>query len=80
LFRPPLPAEVAVMQGRPERVKARGVQGVVEVYAGPWRTSGDWVTVEPWSFDEWDVALREGGVYRLRCDSGKTWFVEGNYD
>jgi protein ImuB len=80
LFRPPLPAEVAVLQGRPERVKARGVQGEVEVFAGPWRTSGDWVTVEPWSFDEWDVALREGGVYRLRCADGKAWFVEGNYD
>jgi protein ImuB len=80
LFRPPLPAFVSLAGGHPERVRARGIQGDVAAYAGPWRTSGDWITSEPWSDDEWDVALAAGGVYRLRCCAAQEWFVDGNYD
>ena len=80
IYRPPLPAKVLALEGRPQRVNARGVSGSVAVYAGPWRTSGDWMTPQPWSYDEWDVALENGGVYRLRRQPPNEWFVEGNYD
>jgi protein ImuB len=60
-------------------VAARGIRGRVIDLAGPWRTSGDWWTVDPWSRDEWDVALSDGALYRLYC-CPVGWFVEGSYD
>ena len=36
--------------------------------AGPWRTSGDWWTADPWERDEWDVALSDGALYRIYCE------------
>jgi protein ImuB len=44
-FRIPIPARVSLAEGRPVRVMndRRGLPGgVVDVAAGPWRTSGDW--------------------------------------
>jgi protein ImuB len=80
IYRPPLPAIVAAPNGHPERVNANGVNGPVCAYAGPWRTSGDWITQQPWACDEWDIALQAGGVYRLRHNATNEWFVDGNYD
>ena len=78
-FRPPRTARVALAAGQPSFVTAEGVRGKVLEYAGPWRTSGDWWTREPWSRDEWDIALSDGALYRLYCDP-QGWFVEGWYD
>ena len=81
LFRPPLRAEVASPDGRPARVRARGVRGRVLESAGPWRTSGDWWIEDAWSRDEWDVALSDGALYLLCRDRRDgSWFVEGTYD
>jgi protein ImuB len=80
LFRPPLPAEVAVSQGAPQSVRARGIRGDVVEYAGPWRTSGDWWRSDAWSRDEWDVALSTGALYRVFREIPDRWFVGGNYD
>jgi protein ImuB len=79
LFRPPRAARVALASGQPEFVAADGVRGKVIELAGPWRTSGDWWTIDPWSRDEWDVALSDGALYRVYCDP-RGWFVEGSYD
>ncbi len=71
--------------------------GRVTACAGPWRTSGCWWMGDgrnekretrnetrgavPWDRDEWDVALSDGGVYRLFRDrEADGWFVEGTYD
>jgi hypothetical protein len=49
--------------------------------AGPWRTEGDWWLAGAWARDEWDVALNDGGVYRLCRDaSGARWYLDGSYD
>jgi protein ImuB len=65
-------------------------------WGGPWRTSGEWWDVASaaraseldrlrgragWDRDEWEVALVDGGVYRVFEDreSGR-WFVEGIVD
>jgi len=65
--------------------------GRVQAAAGPWRTSGEWwktpaapanaqPTAPPrragWNRDEWDVALSDGGLYRIfeDRDTGR-WFV-----
>ena len=79
VFRPPRAARVTVEDGQPSHVLAEGVRGRILSLAGPWRTSGDWWTAEPWSRDEWDVALSDGALYRICC-SPRGWFVEGSYD
>ena len=79
LFRPPRPARVSLAEGHPSFIAAQAIRGKVMELAGPWRTSGDWWTSDPWSRDEWDIALSDGVLYRLYC-SPAGWFVEGSYD
>ena len=92
-FRIPLAARVAVDDGRPVRVSAGSGVGscAVEACAGPWRTSGHWwealsavdrqASAGRWSHDDWDVALRGGGVYRIYRDRMRGgWFVTGMMD
>ncbi len=79
VFRPPRPARVAIDSGGPSFIAADGVRGRVLELAGPWRTSGDWWTSDPWERDEWDISLTDGALYRLYC-SPQGWFVEGSYD
>ena len=79
LFRPPRAARVALASGHPSFVTAGAIRGKILDLAGPWRTSGDWWTADPWLRDEWDIALADGALYRLYCDP-KGWFVEGSYD
>ncbi len=79
VFRPPLSARVSLASGQPGFVAAGAIRGKVLELAGPWRTSGDWWTSDPWLRDEWDIALSDGALYRLYC-SPRGWFVEGSYD
>ena len=79
IFRPRRVAQVALTSGQPSFVQADGVRGKVLDLAGPWRTSGDWWTLEPWQRDEWDIALSDGALYRIYCEPAG-WFVEGSYD
>ena len=93
VFRPPWPAQVQVMQGRPARINARSVNssylicGQVICAAGPWRTSGDWWRADVWARDEWDVAVsnssssQNDALCRIYRDlKSEEWFVEGVYD
>jgi protein ImuB len=81
IFRPPLAAAVKAPCGQPLQVEASGVRGRVLTAAGPWRTSGDWWRTDLWARDEWDIALNDGGVYRLCCDhENGRWYVDGSYD
>jgi protein ImuB len=79
LFRPPLPARVTVAAQGPSYIAAENIRGKVIELAGPWRTSGDWWTLDPWLRDEWDLALSDGALYRVYCEP-RGWFVEGSYD
>jgi protein ImuB len=79
IFRPSRPARVAIASGQPRFVAADGIHGQVTEYDGPWRTSGDWWTTDPWSRDEWDIALSDGALYRIYCEP-RGWFVEGSFD
>ncbi len=60
VFRPSLPANVELREGRVTRVSFSGVRGEVLAASGPWRTSGDWWREDGWEQDEWDVAIRFG--------------------
>jgi protein ImuB len=86
-YRPPLSAQVRVKAERPVHVTsttgaATRAAGEVVAAAGPWRASGDWWSPSPWSREEWDVELSNGGVYRvfLSLSSARAWFLEGMYD
>lgn len=79
-FKPPVSAQVQLDQGQPLRLTAGSIRGNVLTYAGPWRSSGDWWSVNSWDRDEWDVSLNDGSLYRIYRDSGSAWFVEGIYD
>ncbi len=79
IYRPPLPARIVSAAGFPEQIQAQGIQGRIVSYAGPWRSSGEWWTQDPWARDEWDIALGDGSLYRLYQERG-LWFVQGAYD
>jgi protein ImuB len=80
-FRPALEAKVETQAGTPKQIWTRMVRGRVRQIAGPWRTSGDWWTPEPWDRDEWDLSLDDGALYRLCRDRApERWYVEGVYD
>jgi hypothetical protein len=83
--------------GAPEFVRGANFGGRVVSCAGPWRIAaaafhashighinnddGDHRKVPGTARDYYDVALEDGGVYRLLCDlrSGE-WYVDGIYD
>jgi protein ImuB len=81
LFRPALDARVRVVEYAPKHVVASVVKGRVMQSAGPWKTSGEWWAMTAWNREEWDVALDDGGLYRIyqETPSGK-WYVQGVYD
>jgi hypothetical protein len=78
-----------VEHDRPVRLTTdrRGFQGgQVLACTGPWRTSGHWWNGRNKSEmffdrDEWDVALGDGGVYRVFRDrEADGWFIDAVYD
>jgi protein ImuB len=88
-FRPHKFAQVRLREGRPVHVThvspgispGISIGGPVLTCAGPWRTAGEWWLSDPWAHDEWDVALADGGLFRIHCElSTGRWFFEGRYD
>ncbi len=57
VFRPAMPARVEARDKTPARVYFGGVWGDVMAASGPWRSSGDWWTEDPWNQDEWDLEI-----------------------
>jgi protein ImuB len=79
--RPPQIAQIRFIWETPAHIATASVKGRIVASAGPWRSSGDWWKRGPWDHAEWDVAVTDGAVYRIREDlrTGR-WFLEGNYD
>ena len=81
LFRPALQARVRLAGCAPTTVTASGVKGNVLRCAGPWKTSGEWWTPAVWTREEWDVALDDGALYRIYCETpARAWYVQAVYD
>jgi protein ImuB len=84
-FRPPQFAQVRLREGRPVHVAnvsmGMSLGGPVLTCAGPWRSAGEWWKPNPWAHDEWDVALGDGGLFRIHQElATHRWFFEGRYD
>jgi protein ImuB len=81
--RQPVPARVVTADNRPVKVTSdrRGFAGGSVLRAtGPWKTSGEWWTAG-WDRDEWDVALSDGGAYRVFLDRATSrWFIDAIID
>jgi protein ImuB len=96
IFRPPLPIHVNAPEGRPAEVFLLGGWAEVRKASGPWRTSGEWWSENPWAEDEWDLEVsfiskdkirkvtpffQECGRYRIYFDTVRqSWFARGTYD
>jgi protein ImuB len=79
-YRPPLPARLEFTEGRATYLWTEAMQGEISAQLGPWRGGGDWWQQDrAWHRTEWDIALTEGGLYRLLL-IGNAYFVEGEYD
>ena len=78
-LRPPRPAAVRLVGGRPVHLRAEMLAGAIVASAGPWRASGEWWLERPFFQDEWDVELADGTLCRLSHD-GAAWFLAGIYD
>src|SRR6266851_5967915 len=78
-LRPPAPAAVTLASGRPVAMRSSRLAGRIVASVGPWRSSGEWWTTQPWLQDEWDVELADGTLCRLAHD-GSAWHIAGVYD
>ena len=81
-LRPPVTAQVRVVQGRPGWVRSGVANGRVVRLAGPWRaTGGWWAPEEHFAYDCFDVQTSDGTVARLRLDRiRKIWQIDAVYD
>ena len=81
-YRPPYRVAVRENEGRsPAWVRGRDVEAGVRASAGPWRLDGDWwEEKKEWRWEEWDVELDAGGLYRLANHHEKNWWMLGLYD
>jgi protein ImuB len=79
-FRPPLPARLEFTDGRPTYLWTEHVRGEISGRSPAYPSSGDWWQRDrTWQRTEWDIALTEGGLYRLLLVDN-AWFIEGEYD
>ena len=79
-FRPPLPARLEFTDHRPTYLWTEHIRGEISSRTHPWPSSGEWWQNDrAWSRTEWDIALADGGLYRL-LRIGDSYFIEGEYD
>ena len=78
VFRPPVPARVEAFGHTPARVYFGGAWGDVMASSGPWRSSGDWWTENPWNQDEWDLEIEfpvpaaiEGNAFARKANGAR---------
>jgi protein ImuB len=80
-FRPAREIEVMCERGEPQFVRGHDIAARVISIAGPWRRQGEWWSETAFVRDYYEMALADGGVYRMYCDlNSSRWFVDGIYD
>lgn len=81
-LRPPLRAEVHLVNGRPAHLRSAMGGGEIVTAAGPWRTTGHWWSkTAHFAIDHYDVQLGDGTTLRLAFDwKTKRWQIDALYD
>jgi protein ImuB len=84
-MRPPVPVRVQLHAQQP--VAFCSIEQAFRVSAayGPWKTSGNWWSTEPWNAEEWDVLAENNNGYSAACllvhnCSINQWQLEAYYD
>ena len=82
-YRPGITARVELKGGKPVLMHSSVISGRILEARGPWKLSGNWWDRARWEMSEWDIALDNGGIYRI-ARHGTTlrdqWEVVGVYD
>jgi protein ImuB len=79
-FRPPLPAQLSTAGDGSTYLWSNVIQGEIASRSAPYPSNGDWWQQDrAWQRIESDIALAEGGLYRL-VQIGGEHFIEGEYD
>jgi hypothetical protein len=74
-YRPGMTARVELSDGKPVLLQSSLVSGRVLEARGPWKLSGNWWDRTRWETQEWDIAIDNGGLYRIARKT--TDFKEG---
>jgi protein ImuB len=64
-YRPGKAAGVELNNGKPVLLQSDLISGRILEARGPWKLSGNWWDRTRWETKEWDVALDNGGLYRI---------------
>jgi protein ImuB len=64
-YRPGMTARVELSNGKPFLLQSSLISGRILEARGPWKLSGNWWDRTLWETQEWDIALDNGGLYRL---------------
>ena len=80
-YRPPFRVAVESRDDRPAWMRGRDTDAGIRASAGPWRLDGGWWEEQKeWRWEEWDVELTVGGLYRLANHRQENWWMLGMYD
>jgi protein ImuB len=83
IYRPPKPATVKELNGRPQHISFANASGTISKVSGPWRCSGQWWK-KKWEREIWDIELsvNQGWVrYRIYHDLlSDDWAVAGKFN
>ena len=82
-YRPGIAARVELNDGKPVLMQSDLISGRILEIRGPWKLSGHWWDRTRWDTKEWDIALDNGGLYRIAqkaMDTPEAWEVVGVYD
>jgi protein ImuB len=64
-YRPGIAARVELNDGKPLLMQSSLISGRILEARGPWNLSGNWWDRTRWETTEWDIALDNGGLYRI---------------
>jgi protein ImuB len=64
-YRPGMTARVELSDGKPVLLQSSLISGRILEARGPWKLSGNWWDRTRWETQEWDIALDNGGLYRI---------------
>ena len=64
-YRPGIAARVELNDGKPVLMQSSLISGRILEVRGPWKLSGSWWDRTRWETKEWDIALDNGGLYRI---------------